>query len=182
MSLQHAILALLKEEPMSGYDLKTSRFDRKVSHFWSADQAQIYRTLDKLEDLGWVESQLEIQYDHPNRKVYRITTVGETELHRWLQEFQPLTVRREPFLIQLFFGSGLSNQALLVLLENQLEAHEERLKNYEQVSLNLPDLADKETNRALTLHRLTLEGGLKTEKATIEWLKHCIEIVKTLKE
>src|SRR5438105_2540982 len=102
MSLQHAILALLNEAPMSGYDLKTSGFDRKVNHFWSADQAQIYRTLDKLVEQGWVSSQLEIQYDHPNRKLYSITSTGQAQLKRWMSEFQPLPVKREPFLIQLF--------------------------------------------------------------------------------
>jgi PadR family transcriptional regulator, regulatory protein AphA len=101
MSLPHAILALLSEEPMSGYDLKTTGFDQKVNHFWSADQAQIYRTLEKLETQSWVESRLEIQYAHPNRKVYSITADGRTELNRWLRELPALTVIREPFLIKL---------------------------------------------------------------------------------
>jgi DNA-binding PadR family transcriptional regulator len=167
---------------MSGYDLKTGGFDRKVNHFWSADQAQIYRTLDKLVEEGWADSELEIQHDHPNRKVYSITPAGQAELQRWLVEFQPLTVKREPFLIQLFFGADLSNQALLSLLEGQLTAHQERLNGYEQVCSRLPALDDKKAGRADILHRLTLEGGLSSEKAAIEWLKQCIEVVKNLKE
>ncbi len=182
MSLQHAILALMSEVPMSGYDLKTIGFDRKVNHFWSADQAQIYRTLDKLVEEGWADSQLEIQHDHPNRKVYSITPSGQEELNRWLIEFQPLPVKREPFLIQLFFGAGLSNQNLLSLLESQLTNHQQRLNSYEQVSLKLPGVDNPAISRADILHRLTLECGLSSEKALVEWLKKCIEVVKNLKE
>jgi len=49
MSLPHAILGFLREQPLTGYALKTQRFDVSVANFWPADQAQIYRTLDRLE-------------------------------------------------------------------------------------------------------------------------------------
>jgi Virulence activator alpha C-term len=62
----------------------------------------------------------------------------------------------------------------LSLLEHQLKAHEERLQSYQQVSLQLPDAENVAADRSQILHRLTLEGGLITEKATIEWLKQCI--------
>jgi Virulence activator alpha C-term len=71
---------------------------------------------------------------------------------------------------------------LFSLLEHQLKAHEERLQSYQQVSLQLPAPDNLDADRAQILHRLTLEGGLTTEKATIEWLKRCIMVVKTLKE
>ncbi len=47
MSLKHAILGFLELSPFSGYDLKKA-FDGSVQHFWPADQAQIYRTLNQL--------------------------------------------------------------------------------------------------------------------------------------
>ncbi len=51
MSLPHAILGFLREQPLTGYALKTQRFDVSVANFWPADQAQIYRTLDRLARL-----------------------------------------------------------------------------------------------------------------------------------
>jgi DNA-binding PadR family transcriptional regulator len=117
-----------------------------------------------------------------NRKIYSVTDTGQIELRRWLGKFQPLTVRREPFLIQLFFGAGLSNKELIILVEKQLEAHKERLKAYEQLSLLLPDLEDKKAQRNQVLHRLTLEGGFRTEKATIQWLEQCLKLLKNLQE
>src|SRR5258707_14862615 len=113
MSLMHAILGFLSYKPQTGYDLKTEAFDDSVAHFWPADQAQIYRTLDKLTEQGLVESRIEIQQERPNRKVYQITEAGRAELEAWLQTFQPVPPHRDPFLVQLFFADELPNDAIL---------------------------------------------------------------------
>jgi len=58
MSLAYAILNTLQQKEMTGYDLKTSCFDQCIAHLWPADQAQIYRTLDKLvEQVDYLYSQ-----------------------------------------------------------------------------------------------------------------------------
>ena len=51
MKLRHAILGLLSHGPQSGYDLSRA-FAGSVVNFWHADQSQVYRTLDRLEDDG----------------------------------------------------------------------------------------------------------------------------------
>ena len=149
MSLAHAILGILQTQPMTGYDLKTQCFDQSIAHFWPADQAQIYRTLDKMTEQGWIESQIEFQENRPNRKVYSITESGRSELHQWLTSFQALPVYREPFLIQLFFARELTNAAILHQIEQQLQAHRERLHQYEQVPL--PPLDRLKESRELSL-------------------------------
>ncbi|MCS6871267.1 MAG: PadR family transcriptional regulator [Anaerolineae bacterium] len=179
MSLLHAILGILNLTEASGYDLKTQMFDRSVAHFWQADQAQIYRTLEKLAEQGWVESRLEIQTERPNRKVYRITEAGRAELYRWLNEPQALPIHREPFLIQLFFGAQLPNQTLIALAKHQLALHEQKLAEYEQIPL--PKL-ETQPDRAHTLMRLTLDLGIASEKLYIDWLKQVIGTLEHLPE
>jgi PadR family transcriptional regulator AphA len=181
MSLAHAILGLLADEPMTGYDLKTVAFDRSVTHFWSADQAQIYRTLDRLADQGLVEYTLEIQPDAPNRKVYRPTEAGLAELRRWLAQPQPLTPRRDPGLIQLFFGHHLDNAALLAVLERQLAEHTARLATYQAIQKRSP-LRMAEGSRKVICHKLTLSCGLSSEQAAIDWLEATIAAVRELPE
>ena len=180
MSLPHAILGLLEEEPMTGYDLKTLGFDRTVSHFWSADQAQIYRTLEKLTEQGWVESQIEFQEDHPNRKVYSITDEGQAELRRWLLTVQTLNTIRDPFLVQLYFGASLTNAELLKLVEEQLKLHEERLATYEQICTSR--FGKTPATRTQILHRQVLEKGLRMERVYIEYFKDVIAVVEDLKD
>ena len=84
MSLRYAILGLLTFEPMSGYTLKTRFFDRSIRYFWPADQAQIYRSLQALEDDGAVTSETLENESRPNSKLYTISEKGEQELRDWL--------------------------------------------------------------------------------------------------
>ncbi len=66
MSLEHSILGFLNYRPYSGYDLKKI-FDTSVRHFWPADQSQIYRTLNRLTENGWVEMEKIEQDNRPAR-------------------------------------------------------------------------------------------------------------------
>ncbi|MGH2415515.1 MAG: PadR family transcriptional regulator [Microcystaceae cyanobacterium] len=67
MSLAHVILGLLQQQQRTGYALKTECFDQCLAHLWPADQAQIYRTLDKLEAQGWSTCTVQIQHERPRR-------------------------------------------------------------------------------------------------------------------
>ena len=181
MSLVHAILGFLNKHPMTGYDLKTECFDQSVAHFWPADQAQIYRTLDKLTEQGFVESDIEVQTDRPNRKIYHITEAGRAELFRWLALPQEeLPIHREPFLVQLFFADQLDKKTVLNLLELQLDAHEKQLAKYREIPL--PPIGTPDLSREYMFQRLTLDMGLHSEQMYIDWLKESIKIVQQLGE
>ena len=116
MSLEHAILGFLNYRPFSGYDLKKI-FDTSVQHFWPADQAQIYRTLNRLGDNGWAEMEIIEQINRPDRKVYFITAAGREELRQWLAVPQPFGEGRSAPLVQVFFAGQLPDDEVLVLFE-----------------------------------------------------------------
>jgi PadR family transcriptional regulator AphA len=180
MSLAHAILGLLQEQPMTGYELKTNCFDQSIAHFWPADQAQIYRTLDKMAEQAWVVSEIVFQENKPNRKIYTITETGRSELTRWLQEFQPRPVHREPFLIRLFFAAQLRNATIITLIEEQLKAHQAMLAHYEEMRLGWPDIPGP--IRDLALQAQTLEMGIQFERMCIDWLQDTMRVVEGLAE
>jgi DNA-binding PadR family transcriptional regulator len=163
---------------MTGYDLKTQRFDASIAHFWPADQAQIYRTLDKMAEEGWVSSSIEYQEGRPNRKVYSLLPAGAAELKRWLLTDHPLSVYRESFLVQLFFAQTLPNAVIIRLMEMQLQLHRERLAAYAQIDvLSMDELRG---NRAMSLQRMPLELGIRIEQTKIAWLEEFIERVRDL--
>jgi DNA-binding PadR family transcriptional regulator len=176
MSLAHAILGLLQQEERTGYDLKTSCFDQCIAHLWPADQAQIYRTLDKLVEQGWITCTVEIQRDRPNRKVYSVTEAGASELIRWLQCPQPLPTLREPLLVQLFFAAQLPNEAIIQLLEQQLAARHDKLAECE--TIELPALDDKSASREQIMQRLVLELVIRREQTYIDWVKTAIDVIR----
>lgn len=177
MSLVHAILGFLQNQPMTGYDLKTLCFDQSIAHFWPADQAQIYRTLDKLNEQGWVESEVQFQADRPNRKVYSITNAGRAEFQQWLVSEQALPLHREPFLVQLFFSGRLSREQLIAHMENQRRAHEALLAGYERIVIPT-ECEDPAELRALKLQAMTLDLGKRTERNYIAWLDDCIAVIE----
>lgn len=180
MSLPHAILGFLQVMPMTGYDLKTQAFDRTVAHFWSAVQQQIYRELEKMNELGWVKCEVEMQMDRPPRKVYHITDTGRQELVAWLKQPLPLAAHREPFLIQLFFAAQLRNQDIRALLEDQRAGHQARLATLAQIAI--PPTDDPQQQRRQALTKLTLDLGLRTERMYIEWLTDALTVVRSLPE
>jgi PadR family transcriptional regulator, regulatory protein AphA len=181
MSLTHAILGLLQcTAPMTGYDLKTQHFDESIGYFWPADQAQVYRTLDKMAEEGWVESRIEVQEGRPNRKIYAITEAGYDELQRWLVERHPVPSVREPFLIQTYFAGMLPNAVILDLLAERMKAHQALLEEYQQVPL--PPLDELTDQREHAMARLTLEFGLRYQQMQMEWIKLAMEIVSNLLE
>ncbi|MBD2242469.1 PadR family transcriptional regulator [Nostoc sp. FACHB-888] len=175
MSLAYVILGLLQQQEMTGYDLKISCFDQCIAYLWPADQAQIYRTLDKLVEQGWITCTVEIQHDRPNRKVYSVTEPGKAEFTRWLGIHQPLPTVREPMLVQLHFADQLPNETIIYLLEQQLAARSKKLAECEII--DLPSLSDESANREQVMQRLVLELVIKREQTYIDWLKIALNVI-----
>ncbi len=85
MSVKYAMLGILAEGDLHGYELKSS-FDEKVGEFWSLNYGQIYTTLDRLEKEELVTHDRQSQSRRPDRKIYSITGKGRQELNEWLSE------------------------------------------------------------------------------------------------
>ena len=103
MSLEHAILGFLADEPLTGYDLKKA-FDASVQNFWHANQSQIYRSLKKMEHDGWVTQEVVPQGDRPPRKLYHLTDEGMAELVGWLAIPARVRRMRMEWLVKVFFA------------------------------------------------------------------------------
>jgi DNA-binding PadR family transcriptional regulator len=133
MSLKHAILGFLNYQPQTGYELKEV-FDDSVQHFWSADQSQIYRTLNELMAENYVTMEVVVQDNRPNRKVYTMTKAGREELRRWLQQPPPVQAPRSAGLIQVFFAGQLSDAEILQKFEMVAEYCRQALEVYQTIS------------------------------------------------
>ncbi|MDZ4868589.1 MAG: PadR family transcriptional regulator [Alphaproteobacteria bacterium] len=98
MTLKFAILGLLAENPMSGFDL-VGQFDVGLSVIWPAPQNEIYKILRALESEGAIR----VADTGPRgRIVYAITPEGRTALTAWLREPADYTMRYEPMLKAVF--------------------------------------------------------------------------------
>ena len=175
MSLKHAILGFLSFVPLSGYDLKKA-FDKSVSHFWPANQSQIYRTLAELEREGFVEKEVIPREERLDMKIYDITEAGRTELHRWLTTPLPPQDTREPLLIQVFFGVTVTDAELIHLLQHEVRGTRERLELYKTMYEWVQEQPGRVTEaRPLFMSMLTLEYGLRAQVVLLRWLESALE-------
>ena len=178
MSLEHAILGFLNYHPYTGYDLKKI-FDNSVRHFWPADQSQIYRTLARLTDQGFVEMEKVPQEDRPDRKVYHITASGQAELAAWLSGPPLMGEPRSAPLVQVFFAGQLSDEEVLVKFEGFAASMRAILAQYEQVpGMIAPYQQEICSPREHFFWMLTLENGIHTMHANLEWAESVIEQIK----
>ncbi|WP_299582306.1 PadR family transcriptional regulator [uncultured Microbulbifer sp.] len=167
MSLRYAVLTLLDIEPGSGYDLKR-RFERSVSHFWSASHQQMYRELHKLYDEGLLDCEEQPQEGKPDKKVYSLTEKGRAELCDWVTQPAAPQKIREPFLVRLFAGHHLSQEELREALNDQLRRHHGLLENYREQNERVLKSAPALQERYWLAHQ-TLLLGIEAEKTWISW-------------
>ena len=178
MSLEFAVLGFLNYQPYTGYDLKKI-FDNSIRHFWPADQSQIYRTLARLTDLGFVEMEKIPQDDRPDRKVYHITDAGRVELVKWLSANPPMSEPRSAALIQVFFAGQLSDEEILAKFEGLAALLRAVMETYDQVPARLQPYQQEITSpREHFFWMLTLDNGLRSMRANLEWAEDVIKQIR----
>jgi DNA-binding PadR family transcriptional regulator len=176
MALSDAILVLLTEQPMSGYDLAKS-FDSSIGFFWTADHQQIYRELGRLKQRGHVDVHEVIQTGRPNKLIHTITPSGLAALKTWSQRPSAPAPIKDDLLVRFYALAHVDIGALRVQLAQRLDLHTDRLRRFQEI------LQRHYSGKALSLLQtgrlLGLKMGLRYEQACIEW---CQEALQSLPE
>ena len=179
MSLKHAILGFLSQQPLTGYELK-KEFDSSVRFFWPADQSQIYRTLSKLVEEGMAVYETESSQRVLDLKRYYITPSGQQELKIWLEGPLVDTPVRDAELIQIFFYGNLDKEKQIEHLAGIIQ----RMQAYEITYVNLlnsllPLQAHGQLPQDTFFKLSTVEYGLSNVRATLNWAKTLLERVQS---
>ncbi len=90
MSLKFALLGLLAESPKYGYEIKR-RFEGAIGNVWSVSYGQLYPTLRRLAELGYVTKKTEPGKKAADKNIYSITEKGRKKIDEWL--LKPLRTR-----------------------------------------------------------------------------------------
>ncbi len=164
MSVRYGLLGLIGQQPRHGYDLLAA-FTALVGgeENWEVKPAQVYSTLARLKESGWISEEGLEQDGGPEKRIYAITETGRTALENWLAEPVVSTRRPDEFFVKLmisfFMGEG---QAIRIL--------------YGQRRQLLQELHDL-NNRRRTLnpkiqlaHILLLDQAVMHAEADIRWL------------
>jgi DNA-binding PadR family transcriptional regulator len=175
MSVKFAMLGILAEKNLHGYELKSS-FDEKVGEFWSLNYGQIYSTLDRLEKEDLVTHDLQAQDRRPDKKIYSITGKGRTELEEWLSTpVNRVRALRDEFFIKLVFMDREDPGPILELIEKQKALY---LKQMNKLTNQKVSLKKKSENADTLTAELLMDAGLFHAEADIKWLTLCASKIK----
>jgi DNA-binding PadR family transcriptional regulator len=118
VSLRHALLGVIKDQPLTGYDL-VRHFQGTVGFLWSAPQSQIYPELRRMEAEGLVRAEIAPRGLRAQKRIYSVTDAGMAELRRWATDFMPLPAQRDPVHLKAAFF----DLAPIESVREQLRAH-----------------------------------------------------------
>ena len=167
MSLRHAALGLLAQEPGSGYDL-LKRFKLSMDKLWPATQSQLYGELNKLAAAGLIKVS---DMGPRGRKEYAITDAGHAELYRWMTSPQDDPPIRNASLLRIFLLGQLTPSQARVYLKSLLAQSEQEHAEYEQIR----DTIDWSDDDDSFFGRAVLEAGLRWTQQEIDWVNWVLE-------
>jgi PadR family transcriptional regulator, regulatory protein AphA len=152
--LSYLVLGLIdRAGEVSPYDLKGMA--ASMSGLWSLRHDQVYREPERLEKLGLLSEKREDS--GRRRRLFQLTREGREALKEWLgSPTAEFTELRDTGLLQLFLGADPEPLARL-----QVDAHQERLGEYEELEKSL---AGQVPEGVL----LALEAGIAHER---EWVR-----------
>ena len=172
MSIKHAILGLLADGPLHGYELKTA-YEENLVPASQLNYGQVYTTLERLGRDGLVAHEVVSQTERPDKKVYALTAEGRKELHGWLESPArlDLDLRNETFL-KLILARRLSDANPLEVLAVERRSCFARLHEVTQTK------ACAQLERASLQTILLLDLAILRLEAFLKWLEHCEEVLK----
>ena len=124
--LELAVLGLLKERTMHGYQLSRQLTDT-LGGFWRVSYGSLYPSLRRLERDGAVEKVFDPEEVGRRKNVYRITQKGEELFLELLEEAGHETGEENRFRVRLAFFKYLAPETRIRLLERRRAYLEERL-------------------------------------------------------
>ncbi len=164
--LELAILGLLKEQAMHGYELK-KQLTAKLGSFWRVSYGSLYPTLKRLEKRGAIDSVWAQTDSTRRRNVYRITEAGEREFLELIEDPAASAWEEDKFPLRVAFFRYVPPQVRLRLLERRKEYLNEKLADLKS---SLDEASDRIDTYTLSL----LKHGLEATAADIAWLDDLI--------
>src|SRR5919198_5957172 len=165
--LELAILGLLKERSMHGYQL-SKRLAETLGPFWKVSYGSLYPALKRLQREGAVEPVFAREDVGRRKNVYRITQMGEGLFAELLEESGQESWEDNPFRVRLAFFRYLKPETRLRLLEKRRAYLDGRLSDIKTSLKNYRERID-----AYTLSLMS-HGADATEQ-DIAWLDGLIE-------
>ncbi len=170
LTIEHALLGFLRQQPKHGYAIHQELSDPGgLGPVWQIKLSQLYALLGKLEDAGYLTTTTEPQENKPPRKLFHLTAAGKTAFLSWVQcpVANGRSLRLE-FLVKLYFARHEGSEVAACLLAAQREQCQSWLAVEQEI-------VDTETSNGHEYGRLVHQFRLGQIQATLTWLDECEE-------
>lgn len=165
--LELAILGLLKERAMHGYQLK-KRLAETLGGFWQVSYGSLYPALKRLQREEAVEMAFPKQDVGRRRNVYRITPKGEALFADLLERAGHEATQDGGFSVRFAFFRYLKPEKRIGLLERRRAFLEGRLA---ELKRSLAEYRERIDGYTLSL----MAHGLAATESDIKWLNELIQ-------
>ena len=162
-----AVLGLLAETPMHGYDL-LERFRERGMGLWTElSRASVYQVLKRLERAGAVVGKVQEGREGPDRRVFRITKRGREQLAAGVAE---MAGELEPFDAPGAVALGFVHVVPVAVARAAVDARERAVRELlDAVGAELRRTAsDRDAGRAISSAMLRRQQALS--EAELAWI------------
>lgn len=169
--IEFAILGLLHEAPMHGYELR-KRLTGLLGAFRAFSYGSLYPTLRRMQREGLIaeedgESGRPTAWGRRARRVYKITADGKDRFAELIADAGPQTFDDDGFGVHLAFFSQTPAEVRMRILEGRRRRVEERREARRAALARAEEQIDRYTKE---LHRM----GLETSEREVRWLNELI--------
>src|SRR5919198_2027189 len=170
--LEFAILGLLHEAPMHGYELRKRLYDL-LGTLRAFSYGSLYPTLRRLLRAGLIveeppeDAEPARTWNRRARRVYKLTAEGKERFATLLADAGPQTWDDEGFGVHMAFFSRTPAEIRMRILEGRRRRVEERREGLRTSMARTGEQIDRYTRE---LHRL----GLEASEREVRWLNELI--------
>jgi DNA-binding PadR family transcriptional regulator len=175
MPVKHALLALLAERDLTGYELKL-RFERVLGEFWQLNSGQVYSTLERLRRAGMVARRRPTASDDDPtasddvaRAAFSLRPRGRLALEEWLAApIARLRPVRDPLFVKLAFSRPEHVPAVLRTFAQETRRYREAAETLRAM------VAREPMSHGGRVRWLVAEAARLTYEAQLGWLD-CVQ-------
>jgi len=164
------ILGLLMEGPRHGYDLRRLIRERGMHEYINLAMSSMYKTLERLEEKGYITSHTERVGARPERRVYHITPEGEEYLKGLIREtLNEIRPYYDPLYAALAFAHYIPTEEVIAALERRREHYRGVLQHLKEIEVMLKELEER-YGVEVFYPQAIIKAGIKGVSAELEWL------------
>lgn len=175
--LEMAVLGLLNESPMHGYELR-KRLSTLLGGLRAFSYGSLYPTLRRLAEAGWITEEEPLDATEAGtrsrrgKRVYQLTADGKEHFAGLLAQVGPDAFDEEGFGARLAFFAQTRSDIRLQVLEGRRRRVEEQREGMRTSLARAGERLDRYTRQ---LH----EHGLESSEREVRWLTELIEAERT---